>query len=95
MLALPTHVTLVPAPTDASRTGTGPVAAVLLDERAGRYWQLNPTGHRILRSLLDGATPTQVARALADTHPAAADRADRDTTCLIRQLLDAGLLEQQ
>ncbi|RKN45052.1 lasso peptide biosynthesis PqqD family chaperone [Streptomyces hoynatensis] len=38
---------------------------VLLDERTGRYWQLNGTGAHILRALLDGGTPDGVAEALA------------------------------
>ncbi|WP_018382051.1 lasso peptide biosynthesis PqqD family chaperone [Wenjunlia vitaminophila] len=48
----------------ACDTGTG---MVLLDERAGRYWQLNSTGARVLRALLDGDTPDQVTDALTAT----------------------------
>ena len=46
---------------------------VLLDERAGRYWQLNPTGALVLHLLLDGMTPHQVAQTLADRHPVSTD----------------------
>ncbi|MFF2963230.1 PqqD family peptide modification chaperone [Streptomyces sp. NPDC057963] len=34
---------------------------VLLDERDGRYWQLNSTGATVLQALLDGAGPQQIA----------------------------------
>ncbi|MGP4110156.1 lasso peptide biosynthesis PqqD family chaperone [Streptomyces sp. 4N509B] len=37
---------------------------VLLDQRSGRYWQLNRTGAVALRRLLDGASLDEVAVAL-------------------------------
>jgi hypothetical protein len=42
---------------------------VLLDGRRGRYWQLNTTGATVLRALLDGATPQNIARQLSQTSP--------------------------
>jgi hypothetical protein len=65
---------------------------VLLDERAGRYWQLNPTGALVLRLLLDGATPHQVAQTLADRHPVSTERAAADVAALLERLHTAGLV---
>jgi hypothetical protein len=42
---------------------------VLLDERAGRYWQLNRTGALVVQALLDGDTPEHAARLLAHPPP--------------------------
>ncbi|CAL9507345.1 hypothetical protein SUDANB171_03554 [Streptomyces sp. enrichment culture] len=79
---LPPHVTL-------AHTGD---RAVLLDERTGTYWQLNPTGALVLRHLLDGATADQAAAALADAHPAATHRAARDVAELLATLRHHHLL---
>jgi hypothetical protein len=67
---------------------------VLLDERAGRYWQLNLTGALVLRLLLDGAAPHQVAQTLADRHPVSAEQAAIDVTALLERLRTAGLVNE-
>src|SRR3954466_11076665 len=41
---------------------------VLLDERSGRYWELNPTGTRILHALLADQPPERVAAHLPARH---------------------------
>ncbi len=41
---------------------------VLLDERSGRYFQLNLTGARVLRALLDGQSADRIADGLASDH---------------------------
>ncbi len=69
-------------------------SAVLLDERTGRYFQLNGTGATIVRGLLGGRSVADTARRLAERHPAAADRALADVTGLLDQLADAGLVER-
>ncbi|WP_371628255.1 lasso peptide biosynthesis PqqD family chaperone [Streptomyces sp. NBC_00341] len=66
---------------------------VLLDERDGRYWQLNATGTTVLQALLDGATPHQVAERLASTRPVTSEQAAADITALIDHLSRAGLIE--
>ncbi|MDT0344233.1 lasso peptide biosynthesis PqqD family chaperone [Streptomyces litchfieldiae] len=66
---------------------------VLLDERTGRYWQLNSTGAQVLRALLDGATPEEVTGRLAETRAVAPDRVAADIGTLLGQLADAGLTE--
>jgi hypothetical protein len=65
---------------------------VLLDERAGRYWQLNPTGALVLRLLLDGAAPHQVAQTLADRHRVSTQQTAADVTAFLERLRTAGLV---
>ncbi|MGQ0716808.1 MAG: lasso peptide biosynthesis PqqD family chaperone [Pseudonocardiales bacterium] len=77
--------------TDVSTADTDD-GVVLLDERAGRYWQLNPTGALVLRLLLDGVTPHEVAQTLADRHAVSTARAAADVTALLERLRTAGLV---
>lgn len=65
---------------------------VLLDERSGRYWQLNPTGGLVLRMLLEGATPRRVAQTLAERHAVSIEQAAADVTALLQRLHTAGLV---
>ncbi|GHE64541.1 hypothetical protein GCM10018785_36850 [Streptomyces longispororuber] len=65
---------------------------VLLDERSGRYWQLNRSGATTLRLLLDGHTPEETALRLARLHPDAADRALTDVRALLAALDRARLV---
>ena len=76
---------------DVSVTDTGD-GVVLLDERAGRYWQLNPTGGLVLRLLLDGAAPCRVAQGLADRYLVSIEQAAADVTDLLQRLHTAGLV---
>jgi hypothetical protein len=69
-------------------------AAVLLDQRTGRYFQLNETGAAIVRDLLDGRSTDATARRLAARHPVAAERALADITGLLSQLSDAHLVDE-
>ncbi|MEU4841844.1 lasso peptide biosynthesis PqqD family chaperone [Nocardia testacea] len=65
---------------------------ILLDQRHGRYWQLNTTGAEILTALLDGATPDEIVRRLVDTRPVDRQRAADDVTDLLARLVRAGLV---
>ncbi|MBV9141245.1 MAG: lasso peptide biosynthesis PqqD family chaperone [Pseudonocardiales bacterium] len=76
---------------DVSTTDTGE-GMVVLDERAGRYWQLNQTGALVLRLLLDGVAPHQIARVLAERHAVRIERAAADVTTFLAQLRTAGLV---
>ena len=67
---------------------------VLLDERAGRYWQLNRTGALILSTLLDGATPAHAAEILADRYTVSVEKAIADVSALLEHLSAAGLVTQ-
>jgi coenzyme PQQ synthesis protein D (PqqD) len=66
----------------------------LLDEDSGQYWNLNPTGVLVLRTLLDGGTPGQAAQALTEQYEVDADTASRDVGDLVDGLLSAGLASQ-
>jgi hypothetical protein len=65
---------------------------VLLDQAKGRYWQLNRTGARTLRLLLEGHSPGEAAERLAHGASGAADRALTDVQALIDALARAGLV---
>jgi hypothetical protein len=65
---------------------------VLLDERTGRYWQLNATGATVVAALLNGATPEQVTDRLAATRPVSRERVTADVTALLDQLTRANLV---
>jgi hypothetical protein len=65
---------------------------VLLDERVGCYWQLNRTGAVVLRLLLDGAAPHQIAQALAKRHAVNTEQAVADVAAFLTRLCTAGLV---
>ena len=66
----------------------------LLDEDSGEYWNLNPTGALVLRTLLEGGTSTDAAQALAETYDVDAGTASRDVQDLLGGLRSAGLVAQ-
>lgn len=78
-------------PPDVTATDV-PDGVVLLDERDGRYWQLNRTGAATLRLLLDGKSPDEVAVELTRSRPEAAGRAGTDVERLVSALVDARLV---
>ncbi|MEV0087336.1 lasso peptide biosynthesis PqqD family chaperone [Saccharopolyspora sp. NPDC050642] len=65
---------------------------VLLHGRTGRYFQLNPTGTRVLQRLLGGSPPDHIAAELAEHHHIAPERAARDVTAVVDQLRTAELV---
>ncbi|ANZ39309.1 hypothetical protein BBK82_27890 [Lentzea guizhouensis] len=65
---------------------------VLLDERTGRYWQLNPTGVVVVRALLDGADENAAVAALTSSYEVSEDQARQDVTALVAGLRAAGLV---
>ena len=65
----------------------------LLDEDSGAFWNLNPTGALVLRTLLDGGTPDQAVRALTSEYDVGEQDAQQDVTDLIGHLQSARLLE--
>jgi len=74
--ALAPHVTATP-------TEHG---VVLLDERTGRYWQMNDTAALVLRCLLDGGTVESAVTALRTRFPDAGDQLTQDVTALVDAL---------
>ncbi len=65
---------------------------ILLDERTGRYWQLNLTGAHVLHALLEGAHPEQIAQDLATRHRIDTHQAHHDITTLTDHLRAAKLV---
>jgi hypothetical protein len=65
----------------------------LLDEGSGRYWNLNPTGALVLRTLLGGGTAAQAADDLAEQYDVDLDSANRDVHTLVGDLQSARLVE--
>jgi Coenzyme PQQ synthesis protein D (PqqD) len=65
---------------------------VLLDERSGRYWQLNTTGTIVLQALLAGKTPHHIGQEFATRYRISVERAHHDITALTNHLYAAKLL---
>jgi len=65
---------------------------VLLDERSGRYWQLNRSGSAVLRTLLAGGTPSFAAQHLSSSYGITTERAAADITALLDALRHARLM---
>ena len=66
----------------------------LLDEDSGQYWNLNPTGVLVLRTLLEGGTPAQAVQELTSQYAVDAEAASRDVEDLVGGLHSAGLVEE-
>ncbi|WP_069769385.1 lasso peptide biosynthesis PqqD family chaperone [Streptomyces sp. LUP30] len=64
---------------------------VLLDERAGAYWELNPTATLVVRILLDGGEESDAAAALVREFDIDEGQALRDVEALVGQLRGSGL----
>lgn len=64
---------------------------VLLDERSGRYWELNPTATLIIETLLAGKDETAAADAVVAEFDIDRERARRDVTQLVGELRASGL----
>ena len=68
---------------------------VLLDEDSGEYWNLNPTGSLVLRTLLDGGSADDAARRLTEDFAIDAETARTDVEDLLGGLRSSGLVEEQ
>lgn len=66
---------------------------ILLHQRTGRYWQLNPTGADVLRHLLDGQPSEQIAADLAARYHITPQQAQHDVTSVIEHLRIADLVD--
>ncbi|EST27551.1 lasso peptide biosynthesis PqqD family chaperone [Streptomyces roseochromogenus] len=64
---------------------------VLLDERGGAYWELNPTATLVVRTLFEGGEEADAAAALVQEFDIDEAQALRDVEALVRQLRDSGL----
>ncbi|GHF54565.1 hypothetical protein GCM10010218_39770 [Streptomyces mashuensis] len=72
-------------------TATTDYGTVLLDQRSGQYWELNPTGTLVLRTLLQGGDEQDAVDALVAEFDIGRDEAARDVATLTGQLRAGGL----
>ncbi|MFT2016748.1 lasso peptide biosynthesis PqqD family chaperone [Streptomyces sp. 796.1] len=64
---------------------------VLLDERAGTYWELNPTGALVVKSLVAGGDEADAVAAVTAEFDIDPDRAEQDVAALVQELRASGL----
>ncbi|MGP9022946.1 lasso peptide biosynthesis PqqD family chaperone [Streptomyces sp. BR1] len=64
---------------------------VLLDERSGQYWELNPTATLIIETLLAGKDEAAATDALVVEFDIDRERAQRDVSELVAELRASGL----
>ena len=79
---------------DGVSTADTDYGMALLDQDSGEYWNLNPTGALVLRTLLEGGTSTDAAQALVERYDVDIDSASRDVRDLLGGLHSAGLVAQ-
>ena len=79
---------------DGVSTADTDYGMALLDEDSGQYWNLNPTGVLILRTLLEGGTPAQAVQELTAQYAVDAQTASRDVEDLVGGLRSSGLVEE-
>ena len=65
---------------------------VILDFSGGRYFSLDEIGTRIWKGLVDGATPREIATAIASEFAVDPERALADVTSLVDELIAKGLV---
>ncbi|MFK0226644.1 lasso peptide biosynthesis PqqD family chaperone [Streptomyces sp. NPDC090303] len=68
--------------------------AVLLNQRTGRYWQLNYSGAYTLRCILDGKSLAQTASEIAAHYGIKSEVARADVDAVVDQLQSSLLLEE-
>ncbi|MFF8610540.1 lasso peptide biosynthesis PqqD family chaperone [Streptomyces sp. NPDC015346] len=64
---------------------------VLLDQRSGDYWELNPTGTLVVKTLLGGGDEAAAVDALVAEFDIDRAQAEQDVTALVRELRTSGL----
>ncbi|HCA88119.1 MAG TPA: lasso peptide biosynthesis PqqD family chaperone [Streptomyces sp.] len=77
--------------TDVSTAETD-YGTVLLDQRSGRYWELNPTGTLVVRALLHGAEEADAVDAVVAEFDIDRAQAARDVATLVENLRTSGLV---
>jgi Coenzyme PQQ synthesis protein D (PqqD) len=77
---------------DGVSTADTDYGITLLDEDDGEYWNLNPTAALALRTMLDGGTTAQAARAIAEQYDVDEETARRDVADLVAGLHSASLV---
>ncbi|EPH46495.1 lasso peptide biosynthesis PqqD family chaperone [Streptomyces aurantiacus] len=64
---------------------------VLLDQRSGHYWELNPTGTLVVRTLLEGGEEKDAVDAVIAEFDIDRAQAAQDVAALIHLLRTSGL----
>ncbi|MBG0569195.1 lasso peptide biosynthesis PqqD family chaperone [Actinoplanes aureus] len=64
--------------------------AVLLNQRRGTYWQLNPTGTAIIKAMLENDDVEATAKVLAERFDVDFERACQDVRSLVAEMQAAG-----
>ncbi|MFE1437419.1 lasso peptide biosynthesis PqqD family chaperone [Streptomyces sp. NPDC058739] len=72
-------------------TATTDYGTVLLDQRSGEYWELNPTATLVISTLMTGANEDEAATALMREYDVAEAQARDDVTALVAELRASGL----
>ena len=67
---------------------------VLLDEDSGEYWNLNPTGALVVRTMLDGGGAADAMHRLIEEYAVDPDTAREDVDDLVAGLREAGLVRE-
>ena len=65
---------------------------VLLDEDSGEYWNLNPTGALVVRTMLDGGSVADATHRLIEQYAVDPDTAREDVDDLVAGLRGAHLV---
>jgi hypothetical protein len=68
---------------------------VLLDEDSGEYWNLNPTGSLVLRTMLDGGSADDAVRHLTEQYAIDAETARADVEDILGGLRSSGLVQEE
>ncbi|AOP48644.1 lasso peptide biosynthesis PqqD family chaperone [Streptomyces lydicus] len=76
---------------DKVSTAATDYGTVLLDERNGQYWELNPTAGLIVTTLLAGGDEAAAADALIAEFDIDRTRAEQDVATLVGELRASGL----
>ncbi|TJZ59059.1 lasso peptide biosynthesis PqqD family chaperone [Streptomyces piniterrae] len=64
---------------------------VLLDQRSGHYWELNPTGTLVVQTLLEGGEEADAVDAVIAEFDIDRARAEQDVAALLDLLRTSGL----
>jgi hypothetical protein len=67
---------------------------VLLDEDSGEYWNLNPTGALVVRTLLGGGSASDAEQRLIEQYAVDPGTARKDVHDLLDGLRSADLIEE-
>lgn len=76
--------------TDVSTAETD-YGTVLLDQRSGDYWELNPTGTLVVKTLLEGGEEGDAVDALVTRFDIDRAQAAQDVAALVQELRASGL----